>query len=157
MTRIVVPLAALLAITGCGGKGPDDPITGTWSNAVCFGDETMPSDIQSCELGLRFDADLKFTLIDSRQSLPATAVYPRCSAIRTVTGMAYSTDNMGKLTLSGSSASTLERKACVNASDNQSPMPDSRDSVEAGAISYSIKDKTLSLTSGRLRGEYVRK
>ncbi len=155
--RIAVPLAALLSLIGCGGKGPDDPLTGTWANATCFGDENMPSDIQSCELSVRFETDLKFTLIDTRQSAPATAVYPRCSAIRTVTGMTYSTDGAGKLTLNGKSASTLERKACVNDADNQAAMADSRDSVSAGSISYSIKDKTLSLTSGPLRGDYVKK
>lgn len=157
MVRIVVSLAALLVFSiGCGGKGPDDPITGTWANGACFGDTTMPPDIQTCKLSLRFDADLSFTLIDARQSLPATAVNPRCNAIRTVTGMTYSTNSMGTLTLSGSSASTLERKDCANDADNQPAMADTRDSVAAGPISYSIKDRTLSITTGQLLGEYVR-
>lgn len=154
--RLVAPLAALLSLIAC-GKGPDDPLTATWSNASCFGDAAMPADIQSCETALRFDADLKFTLIDTRQSAPATAVYPRCSAIRTVAGLTYSTDSVGTLTLSGNSASTLERKNCVNDSDNQPAMPDSRDSVAAERITYSIKDRTLSVTSGPLRGDYVKK
>ncbi len=156
MIRTAVVIVAWMTLIGCGGKGPDDPLTGTWSNSVCFGDETKPADIQTCALTLRFEADLKFSLIDTRQSMPATAVYPRCSAIRTVTGLTYSTNSMGTVTISGSSASTLERKACADATDNQAPMADGRDSVAAGAISYAIKDKTLSLTTGPLRGDYAR-
>lgn len=157
MIRIVVPLAALLVLSiGCGGKGPDDPITGTWSNANCYGDTTMPADIQSCKLSVRFDADLSVTLINSRQSLPATATFPRCITNRTVSGMKYSTDNMGTLTLTGSSMSTLERKECANVADNQATMADTRDSLSAGKISYTITTKTLTITSGQLTGEYTR-
>ncbi len=155
--RVGVPLVAtLLFSVGCGGSGPDDPVTGTWANGSCFGDTTTPPDIQTCKLSLRFDADLKFTLIDARQSLPATAVTPRCNAIRTVTGMTYSTNSLGTLTLSGSSASTLERKDCANAADNQAAMADTRHTLAAGPISYSIKDKTLSITTGQLSGDYLR-
>jgi hypothetical protein len=156
MVRIVVPLAALLLSIGCGGKGPDDPITGTWFNGTCFGDSSMPADIQSCKLSVRFDADLSVTLIDSRQSLPATAVNPRCNANRTVTGMKYSTNNAGTLTLTGSSMSTLERKDCANAADNQAPMADTRDSLNAGNLDYSITATKLTITAGQIVGEYTR-
>ncbi len=157
MKRLVVPLAALLGLSmGCGGKGPDDPITGTWANASCYGDATMPSDVQTCKLSVRFDADLSVTLIDSRQSLPATAVNPRCNAIRTVTGMKYSTNNMGTLSFTGTSTSTLERKDCANAADNQPVMSDTRDSLAAGALTYTITAKTLSITAGQIVGEYTR-
>ena len=156
MVRIVLPLAALILSIGCGGKGPDDPITGTWANENCFGDTTKPADIQSCKQSLRFDADLTFKLINSRLSLPATAVNPRCNTNRTVTGMKYSTDSMGTFTLTGTSMSTLERKDCANAADNQAPTADTRDSLTAGAVTYTIKDKTLSITSGALLGDYLR-
>jgi hypothetical protein len=155
--RTVVPLLALVGFgCGCGGNGPDDPLTGTWSRVVCFGDTTMPSDIQSCKLSLRFDANLTFALINARQSMPATAVYPRCNAVRTVTGLTYSTNTTGTLTLSGSSVSTLERTGCVNDADNQAAVADTRDSVAAGAIAYSIKNDTLTLSAGQLAGEYKR-
>ena len=156
MARIVVPLAALLLVIGCGGKGPDDPITATWANDTCFGDTSKPADIQSCKTSIRFDADLSVTLINSRLSLPATAVNPRCNTNRLVTGMKYSTNSMGTLTLTGTSMSTLERKDCANAADNQAPMADTRDSLTAGTLSYTIKDKTLSITSGPLLGDYTR-
>ena len=157
VVRIAVPMAALLVLSiGCGGKGPDDPITGTWANSDCFGDTSMPADIQTCKLSLQFDSSLKFTLIDARQSLPATAVNPRCNTIRTVTGLTYSTDSKGTLTLAGSSGSTVERKDCVNAADNQAKVADSRDSVAAGPFGYSITGKTLTISSGQLAGEYVR-
>jgi len=157
MVRIAVPLAALLVFSlGCGGKGPDDPITGTWANGTCFGDTSMPADIQSCKLSVRFDADLSVTLINSRQSMPATAVNPRCNAVRTVTGMKYSTNSAGTLTLTGSSTSTLERKDCANVADNQAAMADTRDSLNAGALKYSIADTKLTITSGQIAGEYLR-
>lgn len=157
MVRIVVPMAALLLLSiGCGGKGPDDPITGTWANGSCFGDTSMPADIQLCKLSVRLDADLSVTVIDARQSLPATAVHPRCNHIRTVTGMKYSTDSKGTLTLTGSSASTLERKDCANVEDNQAIMADTRHSLVPGKLSYSIKETTLSITSGQLVGDYIR-
>lgn len=157
MFRNVFPLTAFIALSlGCGGKGLDDPLTGTWANTTCFNDTSMPADIQSCKLSLRFDADLSLTLIDSRQSQPATAVNPRCNANRTVTGMKYSTNGTGTVTLTGTSSSTLERKDCANAADNQAAMADTRDSIAAGSFKYSITDKTLSITSGALVGDYLR-
>ncbi len=146
----------MLVSLRCGGKGPDDPITGSWANGNCFGDASMPADIQSCQSTMRFGADLSFTFIDSRQSLPATSVNPRCTAVRTVTGLKYSTTSMGTLTLAGSSMSTLERKDCANAADNQAATADGRDSLTAGPISYLITNKTLSLASSQLGGDYLR-
>ena len=156
MVRFVIPLSALLVLSlGCGGKGPDDPITGTWGNATCFGDASMPADIQTCKLSVRFDADLSVTLIDSRQSLPATSVFPRCIAERTVTGMKYSTNNMGTLTLTGSSTSTLARTNCANEADNQAKMADTRDALNPGTLTYSIAAKTLSITAGQIVGDFI--
>ena len=40
--------------------------------------------------------------------------------------------------------------------DDQGETADSRDSVPAGASRYSITDKTLTLTTGPLIGEYQR-
>ena len=154
--KMLMSLTALcLASIGC-GKGPDDPLTGTWSNTACFGDTQQPDDIQSCSTKLRFDADLTLTLTDTRQSLPATAVYPRCTATRAVKGLRYSTDSEGTVTLTGTTSSTLVRQDCSNAADNQSEIADTRDSVPAGTSRYSITNRTLSLTTGPLSGEYQR-
>ena len=115
----------------------------------------MPSDIQTCKLSVRFDQDLTVTLLDSRQSLPATATYPRCITLRTVTGMKYSTNNGSTLTLTGTSSSSLERTNCANVADNQAATADSRDSLAAGTMTYTITDKTLSIVLGQIAGSYL--
>lgn len=153
-TRTMLITLAALALA-C-GKGPDDPLTGSWSNMSCFGDTQQPEDIQSCTTRLRFDADLTVTVTDTRQSAPATANYPRCTATRLVKGLRYSTNSQGTLTFTGSTTSTLERRDCANPADNQSEIADTRDAIAAGMSLYSIADRTLSLTSGPLLGEYRR-
>ena len=140
---------------GC-GNGADDPLTGTWSNDVCFGDTEQPGDIQSCSTTLHFDADLTVTLTDTRQSLPATATYPRCTTLRMVKGLTYSTNNQGTVTFTGTTHSTLARQDCANSADNQGEIADTRDSVSAGQSHYSITDKTLTLSSGVINGQYQR-
>lgn len=154
-TIATIALMALALSVGC-GAGPDDPITGTWSRDSCFGEASKPADIATCSTKLRLDADLSFRVIDVRQSLPATATYPRCTTTRVVKGLQYSTDGKGKLTLVGTSSSTMERTTCANDADNLSPTPDDKNSVAAGVMDYVIKDKTLSITSGSLSGDYVR-
>lgn len=150
----LVPLMLLAA--ACGGNGPDDPLTGSWSNATCFGDTSQPADIQSCKLTISLERDLTVIVKDSRQSLPATAVNPRCTAIRTMTGLRYSTNSAGTLTFTGTTSSTLVRKDCANMADNLAETADTRDSVSAGSTGYSITDTTLSVSSGQLSGDYLR-
>lgn len=151
--RIMITLC--ISAVAC-GSGPDDPITGSWSNAMCFGDAQQPADIQSCSTRLRFDADLTLTLTDTRQSLPATAVNPRCNAIRVVKGLKYSTDSQGTLSFTGTTTSTLVRRDCANMADDQAEIADNRDSIPAGMSRYSITDRVLSFTTGPLIGEYQR-
>lgn len=152
--RTMLMTCAALAL-GC-GKGPDDPLTGSWVNASCFGDTQQPDDIQSCSTKLRFDADLTLTVTDARQSAPATANYPRCTATRVLKGLRYSTNSQGTVTFTGSTTSTLERRDCANPTDNQNELADTRDAVPPGMSLYSISDRTLTLTSGPLFGDYRR-
>src|SRR5205814_1537261 len=123
---ILAPMFALLAAAGC--NGPNDALTGTWTNSSCFGTATMPADIQTCSTSLAFSRDLDLVIRDVRQSQPATANYPRCTSTRTISGQQYSTSNnggaSGTLTLAGDSTSTLERAGCANDSDNSAPVAD---------------------------------
>ncbi len=153
-------LALILVLAaGCATNGADDPLTGTWSNTSCFGSTTMPMDIQSCSMAITFGADLSITLVDSRQSLPATAVYPRCTAIRRVTGQRFSTARGAQgmtFSVSSGGSSTLERTGCAIESDNRAPTPDSVTSIPVGLTPYQLSGETLTIAGGSLAGVYAR-
>jgi hypothetical protein len=150
---------AVLATVGC-GNGPDDAITGTWTNTSCFGAAVMPANIQQCSLRLEFGADLTATLIDSRQSQPATQMYPRCTITRRVSGQRYSTSDGTSsrmtLTITGVGMATLERSGCANPDDNVGAMADTFDAVPNGPIPYQLNADTLTITAGPLAGSYSR-
>ena len=156
--RMLALQLAILA-AGCATNGPDDPLTGTWSNTSCYGSATMPVDIQACGTAISFSADLSITLVDTRQSLPATAVYPRCTATRRETGQRFSTArgaNGMTLTVSSGGTSTLERSGCANDADNRAAMADSVDSIPVGVTAYQLSGNTLMIAGGSLAGAYTR-
>ncbi len=159
-TMLFAPLLALLGSGGCTINGPNDPLTGTWTNTSCYGSGSMPVDIQSCSLSLAFGADLSIVLTDQRQALPATLIYPRCTTTRRVSGQQYSTSNGASasmiVTVSGNGTSTVERTGCANPSDNAAPAPDSVDSIPNGGTTYEISASVLTIPTGPLAGHYSR-
>lgn len=150
---------AVLATVGC-GNGPDDALTGTWTNTSCYGSAVMPANIQRCSLQLAFGADLTVTLIDSRQSQPATQMYPRCTITRRVSGQRYSTSDGTSsrmtVTITGVGMATLERSGCANPDDNVGAMSETFDAVPNGPITYQLNADTLTITAGPLAGSYSR-
>lgn len=160
-TARLASFVAVFALAACApaANGPNDALTGTWTNSTCFGSSSMPADVQSCSLTLVFGADLTLSLTDTRQSLPATAVYPRCTTTRRVSGQRYSTsDGIGpmRVTIMGDSSSTVERTGCVNSADNQAAMADTVDVVPAGVLSYQLSANNLTISSGPLMGSFSR-
>lgn len=159
-TMLLAPLFAALATAGCAVNGPNDALTGTWTNTSCFGATAMPADIQSCSITLAFGADLSVAMTDARQSQPATAQWPRCTTTRRVTGQQYSTSNgatnSNTMTITGSSTSTMERTGCANAADNSPPAADSVDSIAPGELNYEISANVLTIPTGPFAGHYSR-
>src|SRR5580698_6334395 len=85
-------LGGALALTGCNGigGGTTDPLTGTWSNATCFGSTSTPSSIASCSVSLAFTADLDVSLTATCLSMAETAMYPGFTTTKQVTGQQWS-------------------------------------------------------------------
>lgn len=162
IARSTIPatMFAVLATAGCAINGPNDALTGTWTNSDCFGSPAMPADIQSCSISLAFASDLSVSLTDTRQSQPATALYPRCTTTRRVTGQQYSTSdpasNSRTVTITGSGTSTLERTGCANSTDNAAPTADTADSIPSGALGYELGADILTFATGPLAGHYSR-
>ena len=160
LPRILLGLSvgALLALTGCGGTASGtDPLTGTWSNATCFGSTSTPSNISSCSVALSFTADLNMGLTAAWISMPATAMYPGCTTTKRVSGQLWSTDDAmptETLTVTGVGDSTVERTGCVNAADDLEAMSTSDISIPSGETKYQIVDGKLTILSGSIAGTY---
>ena len=159
-TTLFAVILPLLATAGCTINGPNDALTGTWTNTSCYGSPTMPADIQSCSTSVEFGADLSVTVVDSRQAQPATAMYPRCTITRRATGQQYSTSNgtgsLMTVTITGQSTSTIERTGCANATDNAAPAADTFNPIPAGVAPYQISTNMLTISAGSLAGSYTR-
>jgi hypothetical protein len=149
-------LVALLALAGCSGA-PQDPLTGTWSNASCFGASSTPADISSCTVELTFTASLDVSLQATWLSMPATAVLPGCTTTKLVTGQTWSTRsgvNMEIFTVAGTGMSTTERTGCVHATDDQMPTPVTDISIDEGDTDYQLAGGSLTVLQGDLSGTY---
>ena len=149
-------LGSMLALVGCGGSTPD-PMSGTWSNATCFGSSVTPPDIEKCAVALTFTDELDVELKADWMSLAATATYPGCTTTRRVTGQRWSTEHATDsetLTVTGSGKATIERSGCVNMGDNLAATNTSDISIPAGDTEYQISDDTLTILSGNLSGTY---
>jgi hypothetical protein len=148
----------VLALAGCGGTD-DDPLSGTWSNTACFGSESTPADISRCTTALTFTTDLGVEFKAEWFSLPATAMYPRCTTTRQVTGQTWSTEAVASadtLTVTGSGRATIARANCVNMTDDLLATTTADIAIPTGDISYQINNRTLSIMSGTLTGTYTR-
>lgn len=151
-------LGTTLALIGCGSSDPD-PMTGTWSNKTCFGTSATPPDIEKCSVALTFTNELDVELKADWVSLPATAMYPRCTTTRRITGQRWSTEHATAsetLTVTGSGKATIERAGCVNMADNMAAMPTSDISIPSGEADYQITGGTLTILAGDLKGTYIR-
>ena len=148
-------LGALLALSGCESSGPDDPLTGTWSNTSCFGSTTTPADVEKCTTALTFTTGLDIELKAVWFSMPATATNPRCTTTREVTGQKWSTD-AATFTVTGSGSATIKRTNCVNQTDDLSASPTSGISIPGGGARYQISNNTLTVLSGDLAGTYTK-
>lgn len=150
---------AVLSLAGCGGSGPDDPLTGTWSNKACYGAESTPSDIAECGVELTFTDDLEIELKADWVSLPATSTHPRCTTTKRVTGQRWSTRQEADsqiLTVTGSGTATIERADCVNTEDDLTAEPTSDISIPSGDAKYQITGGKLTILAGGLAGTYTR-
>jgi hypothetical protein len=158
LPRMVLGLSlGALALSGCGSAAGTDPLTGTWSNATCFGTTSTPADIESCSVALSFGADLNVELTATWISMPATAMYPGCTTTKLVTGQQWSTDDVmptSTLDVTGTGASTVQRTGCVNGSDDLSATPTSDISIPSGDTRYQIVDGKLTVLSGDIAGTY---
>ena len=161
LSRMVLGLSLVgaLALAGCGSTGSAvDPLTGTWSNATCFGSTSAPSDIASCSVALSFTADLNFELTAAWVSMPATSMYPGCTTTKRVTGQQWSTDGAtptGTLDVAGAGTATVERSGCVNSVDDLQAMPATDISIRPGNMQYQIVDGKLTILSSDLAGSYT--
>lgn len=151
-------LCGALALAGCGtGSGADDPLTGSWSNATCYGSTSTPSDVASCSVTLSFTATLDVELTAAWISMPATAMYPGCTTTKRVSGQRWSTDAASPtatLTVTGDGGSTVERTSCVNAADNLAAMATTDISIPSGDTEYQIVDGKLTILSSNIAGTY---
>jgi hypothetical protein len=160
LPRIILglSLAGMLALAGCGGTGStSDPLTGTWSNATCYGSTSTPSNISSCSVTLSFTADLNVGLTAAWISMPATAMYPGCTTTKRVSGQLWSTDDAmptETLTVTGTGDATMERTGCVNAVDDLEAMSTSDISIPSGDTQYQIIDGKLTILSSNIAGTY---
>ena len=141
----------MFAGAGCGG---DDPLTGTWSDATCFGAKTTPEGIKSCTTALTFTADLAFSLKAEQFSEPGTATAPGCTTTRTIEGQTWSTDGTA-FTLAGTGKAMMERSSCVNATDEFKPLATTELVAPSGGSEYVIDNKTLTIAKGPLAGTYT--
>lgn len=148
-------LGSVLAVTGCGRSGADDPLAGTWSNTACFGSESTPADIAGCSVALTFTNDLDIELKAEWMSRPATLTHPGCTTTKRVTGQRWST-NSELLAVTGRGDATIERANCVNMEDDMSATSTSDISIPTGDIKYQISNDKLTILSGSLAGMYTR-
>ncbi len=153
LNRMALGLSVALVFAGA-GCGGDDPLTGTWSNATCFGAKTTPEGIKSCSTALTFTADLEFSVKTQQFSEPATATAPGCTTTRTVDGQTWSTDGTA-FALEGTGKVMMERSSCVNATDEFKPMATADLAAPTGGSDYVISDKTLTIAKGPLAGAYT--
>lgn len=150
-------LVSLFAVAGCGNGVDDDPLAGNWSNSSCYGLDSKPADIESCNTELSFGNDLNIELIAERISLAATATTPGCTSTRLVTGQQWSTDHAtDTFTVTGNGVSTLERSNCVNDADNMDATDTTDVNIPPGDTTYTLSGDTLSVKSGALAGTYTR-
>jgi hypothetical protein len=148
---------SLIAVAGCGSSADDDPLTGTWSNSNCYGADSKPADIESCNTELTFGGDLEIELMAERISLAATATNPGCTTTRVITGQQWSTNHEeGTFSVDGSGSATIERTDCVNEADNMDESSTKDVSISAGEAEYTLSDDTLIVKSGSLAGTYTR-
>lgn len=148
-------LGFVLAMTGCGSSGADDPLAGTWSNTACFGSESAPADIAGCTVALTFTNDLDIELKAEWMSRPATLTHPGCTTTKRVTGQQWSTDGE-TLAVTGSGSATIERADCVNMEDNMTTTSTSEISIPSGDTKYQISNKQLTILTRGLAGKYTR-
>ena len=152
-------LGGALALTGCNGIGgsASDPLTGTWSNATCFGSTSTPTSIASCSVALTFTADLDVSLTATWLSMPATAMYPGCTTTEQVTGQQWSTNDAmptETLAVTGTGTATKERTGCVDSADDMASTPTSDISIPSGDTQYQIVGSELTILSGDIAGTY---
>lgn len=150
---LLLPLGALLALSGCGSSSADDPLTGTWNNATCFGDAEPSADIERCTTSLTFTVGLDIDLVAVWFSRPATSINPGCVTSRRVSGQQWSTD-AATFTVTGSGAATIERTGCVDPTDDYAATATSDIAIPGGDTSYQISGTTLTVLSGDLTGTY---
>lgn len=159
LNELIIGLSfmSLIATAGCGSSAEDDPLTGTWSNSSCYGVESKPDDVESCNTELTFSSDLEIELMAERISLAATATNPGCTTTRLITGQQWSTDHEeGTFTITGKASATIERTDCVNDSDDMDTTSTKDVSISAGETAYTLSDDTLNVKSGALAGTYTR-
>ena len=154
------PLIILsLAIIGCGGKtGPDDPLTGTWSNAACYGRTGLPDNVQSCSTTLNFARELTFELVYIERAPPASSVTPGCLTTHIVSGQTWSEgikNNAQTLTLMGGGKPTVAVPGCVHDTDDKGQTADASVTVAPGDLAYAINGKALTISTGSLIGTYT--
>ena len=148
-------LLTLLASAGCRSS---DPLAGTWKNDTCFGSDSTPADIESCEVALTFTDGLEVSLAAEWVSLPATATYPGCITTRRVEGQTWSTKADGSadvLDIAGVGSATIERRGCVNAEDDLDPSETTGISIPSEQIDYQISDNVLTILTSTLAGTYA--
>lgn len=150
-------LVSLFAIAGCGSDAADDPLAGTWSNSSCFGTSSKPADVESCKTEVTFTNDLNVDLEAEWVSLAATAMYPGCTTTKLVTGQQWSTDHAkDTFTVMGKASATVERKNCVNSTDNLSAASTTDITIPSGDTKYTLSGDKLTIESGSLKGAYTR-
>lgn len=148
-------LGSVLAVTGCGSSGADDPLAGTWRNTACFGSESTPADIAGCTVELTFTNDLDIELKAEWMSRPATLTHPGCTTTKRVTGQQWSTDSR-MLAVTGHGEATIERADCVNMEDDMTATSTSDISIPSGDTKYQISNDKLTILSRSLAGTYTR-
>lgn len=155
MAAVCLPVA--FALSGCGGSS--DPLAGTWSNTTCYGSDTMPADIESCAVSLRFTDELTIELQADWLSMPATADYPGCTTTKLVTGQSWSTQeakDYDVLTIAGTGTPTIERTGCVYDADNMDPTDTTEISIPEGDVDYQISGDGLTVMTTSLEGSYTK-
>lgn len=151
-------LLSAVAVLGCGGNGVEsDPLAGDWNNDACFGQSSMPADVESCSVALALTSDLELRVDATWISLAATETNPGCTTTRSVTGQEWFTDHAtNTLTVTGKGEATIERTDCVKEEDNLAATATSDIEMASGDAKYEINSDTLTILSGALEGTYKR-